>query len=70
MSDSFHSNSEKAQHLQNILISTGTNDEYLFEEGDYEKYRQFFIDNFDNQKLPEVLRKNRDLKQYWQFIKN
>lgn len=63
-------NVQKAQHVQNILISAATNDPYSFEDGDYEKCRKFFIEGFGIEKLPEVLGKNRDLKQFWQFIKN
>ena len=59
---------EKAQYLQNLLIgfATGNN----AENAEYRKLRQYFLDNPATKPLlPSWVRTNRDLSQFWEFIK-
>lgn len=59
---------EKAEYLQNMLISTATGG--TAEEQDYKQLRQYFIDNpLTSSHLPTFVRTNRDLSQFWAFIK-
>lgn len=59
---------EKAQYLQNLLIgfATGNN----AENAEYRKLRQYFLDNPATKPLlPSWVRTNRNLSQFWEFIK-
>lgn len=70
MLDHLNSDFERAEYLQNLLVSratgggTGTNDEYQY-------LRQHFLSNSEvKTRLPEFVRTRRDLSQFWQFIKH
>ena len=68
MLDDYKSDLERAQSLQNILIATATGSR----DGDanYKYLRAFFINVFaNNALLPSFVRTNRELSQFWQFIK-
>ncbi len=59
---------EKAQGLQNLLISQATGG--LGNFNDYILLRKYFIDNAEySGVIPSFVRTNRDLDQFWQFIK-
>lgn len=59
---------EKAEYLQNILISVSTGGSG--DDRDYKLLRQYFNDNqVTSQLLPRFVRTNRDLSQFWGFIK-
>jgi len=60
---------ERAQYLQNLLINRATGGQA--EDAEYQKLRQYFLDNpATKSTLPSWVRKNRDLSQFWQFIKD
>jgi hypothetical protein len=70
MLDHLTSDFERAEYLQNLLVSratgggTGTDDEY-------QHLRQHFLSNSEvKARLPEFVRTRRDLSQFWQFIKH
>lgn len=59
---------EKAQYLQNLLIDLATHNGA--NNTDYQELRQYFLDNPATKSLiPNWVRTNRDLSQFWQFIK-
>ena len=59
---------EKAEELQNLLVSKATGGKESDKE--YIKLRNFFIkDNVYSKKLPKFIRTCRNLDQFWQFIK-
>ena len=59
---------ERAQYLQNMLISKATGGPA--EERDYQLLRRHFVDRAETKDLlPSFVRTNRDLAQFWQFIK-
>lgn len=59
---------EKAQSLKNILISRSTGG--VANDSDYQELRYYFINNPETNKLlPEFVKTNHDLSQFWQFIK-
>jgi len=59
---------EKAQYLQRLLINHATGG--VAENSEYQELRQYFIDNpITKSQLPTWVRTNRDLSQFWQFIK-
>jgi hypothetical protein len=59
---------ERAEYLQNLLISEATGGST--DEDHYQQLRRYFLDRPDTKELiPGFLRTNRDLKQFWQFIK-
>lgn len=69
MIDELESDFERAQYLQNLLVSHATGS-----SGDNQDYR-FLRSHFFDQKntkdlLPSFVRTNRDLPQFWQFIKH
>lgn len=60
---------EMAECLQNMLISLATGG--AGEDRDYKLLRQHFIDNpLTAELLPKFVRTNRDLSQFWGFIKH
>lgn len=59
---------EKALYLQNLLISFATSG--TAEDSEYQELRQHFLEKDSIKKLvPSWIRVNRDLGQFWQFIK-
>jgi hypothetical protein len=59
---------EKAQYLQNLLINLATSGGA--DNAEYQELRQYFLDNTATKSLtPTWVRTNRDLSQFWQFIK-
>lgn len=69
MIDDLDSDFERAQYLQNMLISKATGGSA--EEDDYQLLRRHFVDQADRKVLlPQFVRTNRDLAQFWQFIKH
>jgi hypothetical protein len=70
MLDHLDSDFERAEYLQNLLVSratgggTGTDEEY-------QHLRQHFLSSSElKARLPEFVRTRRDLSQFWQFIKH
>lgn len=69
MIDELDSDFERAQDLQNMLISEATGGGA--EDSDYQLLRRLFVNNPDTKiLLPTFVRTNRDLAQFWQFIKH
>jgi len=69
MIDDLGSDFEKAKCLQHMLISTATGD--FAEERDYQLLRRYFVNQPETKDLlPAFVRTNRDLAQFWKFIKN
>lgn len=59
---------ERAEYLQNLLISRGTGG--IAEASEYKELRQYFLNNTGTKSLiPSWIKTNRDLEQFWQFIK-
>lgn len=68
MIDDLDSDFERAQYLQNMLISEATGGSA--EDRDYQLLRRHFVDQSETKDLlPAFVRTNRDLAQFWQFIK-
>jgi len=68
MIDDLNSDFERAQYLQNMLISEATGGSA--EDRDYQLLRRRFVDQSETKDLlPAFVRTNRDLAQFWQFIK-
>lgn len=62
---------DRAEYLQNTLIGHATNDGCGGTNADYVSLRRHFLDNPHTEDLmPRWIRVNRDLSQFWQFIKN
>lgn len=69
MTDELDSDFERAQYLQNMLIGEATGGGA--EDSDYQLLRRLFVNNPDTKALlPIFVRTNRDLAQFWQFIKH
>lgn len=68
MFDDYKNDLERAQSLQNILISRATGGQ---DDGaPYEYLRRYFVDTTSyNDLLPSFVRTCRELNQFWQFIK-
>lgn len=59
---------DRAQYLQGLLINYATNG--AAENSEYQELRQYFLDNLATKSLiPSWVKTNRDLAQFWQFIK-
>lgn len=59
---------ERAQYLQNLLINHATGG--LADNSEYQELRQYFLENLNTKSLiPSWIKVNRDLSQFWQFIK-
>lgn len=68
MIDDLESGFEKGQYLQNLLISEATGN--AADSDDYQILRRLFVENPETKALlPEFVRTNRDLAQFWQYIK-
>lgn len=68
MIEDLTSDFERAEYLQNLLISHATGGQA--NDGDYMILRRHFLDRADTLDLvPRSVRTNRDLAQFWQFIK-
>ncbi len=68
MIDDFDNDFERAQYLQNMLISHATSG--TAEDRDYQSLRKKFVSNPETKDLlPAFVKTNRDLAQFWQFIK-
>lgn len=62
------SDSEKAEYLQNLLVSRATGGNA--EDGDYKLLRNHFLSKPGiADAVPQFVRTNRDLSQFWGFIK-
>ncbi|GIN22785.1 MULTISPECIES: abortive infection family protein [Bacillaceae] len=67
--DDFISDCEKAEYLQRLLINMSTNDGPVNDDH-YIELRSYFMKNGQTkQLLPRYVINNRDLSQFWQFIK-
>jgi hypothetical protein len=66
--DDFETDFDRAEYLQNMLIAHATDG-----EGDnlhYQELRRYFLEKPNTKRLlPRFVRINRDLAQFWQFIK-
>jgi hypothetical protein len=59
---------ERAQYLQNLLINHATGG--MADNAEYQELRQYFLDNsITKSRIPSWVRTNRELGQFWQFIK-
>jgi hypothetical protein len=68
MINDLESDFEKGQYLQNLLISEATGS--AADDGDFQTLRRLFIENLETKVLlPEFVRTNRNLAQFWQYIK-
>ena len=68
MLDDYKNDLERAQGLQNILIATATGSRG--DDASYKYLRAFFIEKSSyNDLLPSFVRTNREIGQFWQFIK-
>lgn len=66
--DNLENGFEKAHYLQTLLINKATGNGA--EDSEYQELRQYFLDNTDTKLLlPKWVRANRDLSQFWQFIR-
>ena len=66
--DELQTDFEKAQGLQNMLIAVATGG--IGDDKDYKSLRTYFIDNKKTTSIaPSFIRVNRELDQFWQFIK-
>lgn len=66
--ENFETDFERAQYLQHLLISQATGGGA--DNAEYQQLRQYFLDNSALKALiPSWVRVNRDLSQFWQFIK-
>ena len=66
--DELKTDFEKAQGLQNLLISQATGG--AESTSDYKLLRAYFIENKEiSNSVPSFVRTNRELDQFWQFIK-
>ncbi|GIN98941.1 abortive infection protein [Siminovitchia terrae] len=67
--EDFISDFEKAEYLQRLLINMSTNDGPVYDDH-YVELRTYFMKNAQTkQLLPRYVKNNRDLSQFWQFIK-
>lgn len=68
MTEEFNTEFERAQHLQDLLISEATGGGG--DAGEYQVLRRHFVEQSETKHLlPDFVRTNRDLAQFWQFIK-
>jgi len=66
--DELESDYQKAECLQNLLVARATGDPSG--SGDYQVLRKYLISKpAVKEKLPNFVITNRDLSQFWQFIK-
>ena len=61
---------EKVERMQDALISFATGDAFDGNDPEYKKLRSELLGRADiREKLPKLVRRFRDLGQFWQFIK-
>lgn len=66
--DELLTDSEKAEYLQNLLVSHATGE--MADNNEYYALRNYFIDSAEYSELiPPFIRTNRSLNQFWGFIK-
>lgn len=64
-----HTDFERAAYLQSLLVSHATGG--VGDGNDYKLLRKHFLDNPETATLtPQFVRTNRDLEQFWNFIKH
>jgi hypothetical protein len=69
MLEDFSNDLERVQALQNMLISISTGQQA--NSSDYKELRNYLFENPDYKHLvPSFIRTNRELNQFWPFIKN
>jgi len=69
MMDDLKNDFERAKYLQDILIAYATG--RLTNDDHYQELRTYFLGRVDTKKiLPSLVRINRNLAQFWQFIKS
>ena len=69
MLDEFSNDIERVQALQNMLIAISTGEQA--KSSDYAVLRNYLLENLEyKQLLPSFIRTNRELNQFWPFIKN
>lgn len=62
---------ERASLLQDLLISEATGAKGSYYENDYKLLRSYFLEEINLKNLlPKWIKLQRDLSQFWQFIKN
>jgi hypothetical protein len=67
--DIYQTDVDKMEHLQRTLINSCTNDGPA-NDNDYKILRNYFLSKEETKNLlPSWIRTNRDLQQFWQFIK-
>jgi hypothetical protein len=60
---------ERAEYLQNLLISRATGG--IAEDTEYKDLREYFLSNSGTRsQVPSWIKTNRNLDQFWQFIKH
>src|SRR5690349_14669709 len=69
MMDNLETDFERAEYLQNLLISRATGG--MADDIDYKKLRDYFLNNSETKsQTPSWIKTNRNLDQFWQFIKH
>ena len=69
MMDDFRNDLERAQYLQSMLIDVATGG--TGEDTEFKILRRYFLDDLETKEiLPSFVRTNRELSQFWQYIKN
>lgn len=67
--EQFETDFDRAQYFQSLLINRATGCES--ENSEYQELRQYFLENPNTRSvMPAWVRENRDLYQFWQFIKS
>ncbi len=67
--EDFINDFEKAEYLQKLLINMSTNDGPAYDDH-YDELRKYFMKNDKTKRLlPSYVINNRDLSQFWQYIK-
>lgn len=60
---------ERAEYFQNMLVAYSTSG--TADDNEYKQLRLYFLDDHNTKLLiPKFIRTNRDLPQFWQFIKH
>lgn len=59
---------EKGEYLKNIMIARAIHKHKESDEEHYKELRTYFI-NYKKDIVPDIVRRNRDFNQFWQFIK-
>ncbi len=61
---------KRAEYLQNLLVSVATSTSAAGNNDDYKLLRSYFLEDYEIKNLlPRWITTNRDLAQFWQFIK-